>query len=127
MVIYYSYSYYSEEKHKMKFDQLGKNIRAVRRKRRMSQETLSEAAGLSPTYLGCIERGEKTPSLESFINIANALNVSADVLLYDQLKSGYEVKSSLLTERIEKLSEGDQKMIYDVVETLIKYSRQVRP
>lgn len=111
----------------MKFDQLGKNIRAARRAKRMSQEVLAEASGLSPNYIGSVERGEKTPSLESFINIANALGASADVLLSDLLVSGYTVKGSLLTDRLEKLSNDDRQMIYDVIETLMKYSRRVRP
>ena len=111
----------------MQVESLGKNIRALRRSKGMSQEKLAEAADLSPNYIGMIERGEKTLSLESFVNIANALGASADVLLSDLLVSGYTVKSSLLTERIEKLSETDRRMIYDVIETLIKYSRQVRP
>ncbi len=111
----------------MQVESLGKNIRTLRRSKGMSQERLAEAAGLSPNYIGMIERGEKTLSLESFVNIANALGASADVLLSDLLVSGYTVKGSLLTERIEKLSDDDRRMIYDVIETLMKYSRRVRP
>lgn len=111
----------------MQVESLGKNIRALRRSKGMSQEKLAEAADLSPNYIGMIERGEKTLSLESFVNIANALGASADVLLSDLLVSGYTVKSSLLTEQIEKLSEDDRSLIYDVIETLMKHSKRVRP
>ena len=50
---------------------------------------------LSANYIGLVERGEKIPSLESFISIVNALGVSADMVLHDVLETGYEVKSSL--------------------------------
>ena len=49
------------------------------------------------------------------------------MLLSDLLVSGYTVKGSLLTDRLEKLSNDDRQMIYDVIETLMKYSRRVRP
>ncbi len=51
----------------MKLDTIGKNIRKIRVAKKMTQEDLAEKAGLSVTYIGMVERGEKTPSLESFV------------------------------------------------------------
>lgn len=100
---------------------IGKKIRAARKDKKLRQEDLAERTGLSPNYIGMVERGEKVPSLESFVNIANALDTSADVLLADVLKNGYAVKDSLLAEKIETLSPEDRSRIYDVVETLIMH------
>ena len=79
---------------------------------------------MSLNYIGMIERGEKTPSLASFISIVNVLGVSSDMILADVLDKGYEVKSSLLRERIAKLSAEDRNRIYDVMETMMQHSKK---
>ena len=52
---------------------------------KISQEELADLAHISRVHISYLERGERFPSLDSFINIANALNVSADELLADNL------------------------------------------
>ena len=42
-------------------------------------------ADLSNVYISYLERGERMPSLDAVINIANALNISADDLLSGSL------------------------------------------
>ena len=51
---------------------IGKKIRACREERGMSQEVFAEKVGISPAYVGMIERGEKIPRLETFLRIANS-------------------------------------------------------
>lgn len=111
----------------MKFDTIGKNIRKYRLAKRLLQEELAEKIGLSVNYIGMVERGEKTPSLKTLVAILNALEVSADMVLVDVVDKGYEVKDSLLNEKLSKLSAEDRERIYDVVDTLIKHSKRVRP
>ena len=107
----------------MNYDSIGKNIRSYRIKRKFRQEDLAEMTDLSVTYIGMVERGEKIPALETFIKILNALEVSADIILADVLKVGYEIKSSLLTEQINALSPTERDKVFDVIETLIKHSK----
>lgn len=59
---------------------IGKRIRTCREEKGWSQENFAEKIGLSIAYTGMIERGEKVPRLETFIRIANVLEVSADFL-----------------------------------------------
>ena len=87
----------------MKLDTIGKNIRKFREIKKLRQEDLAEKTDLTTNYIGMIERGEKIPSLETFINILNSLGVSADMVLSDVLDNGYTVKDSLLNEKLEKL------------------------
>lgn len=107
----------------MNLDTIGKNIRQFRIEKKMSQEDLAEKAGLSSNYIGMIERGEKIPSLTTFINILNSLGVSADMILTDVLNTGYMVKNSMLNEKIEKLTPQDRVKIYEVIDILIKNSK----
>ncbi|MDE7099423.1 MAG: helix-turn-helix domain-containing protein [Ruminococcus sp.] len=107
----------------MKFESVGKNIRRYRKEKKMSQEKLAEMAYLSPTYLGMIERADKTPSLTTLVNIANALNVTADMLLCDVLNRHNEIRSSLIFDNINKLSEKEKERIYAIIEAFLKYSK----
>jgi len=111
----------------MRLESVGKNIRKYRLMRKLRQEDLAEKADLSINYVGAIERGEKTPSLESLISIINALGVSADMILADVLDNGYLVKDSLLAQKLDKLPAEDRSQIYDVIDTMIKHSKQVKP
>ena len=61
--------------------ELGQKIRALRKERKQTLETLAEAADIGLVYLGEIERGIKMPSLKTFIKLVNALDVSADELI----------------------------------------------
>lgn len=67
---------------------LGKRVKEARNKARITQEVLAEKADIAVSYLGEIERGEKTPSLDVLTNIANSLEVSCDYLLRDSVESG---------------------------------------
>lgn len=107
----------------MDFNSIGKKIRSFRLEKNLRQEDLAEMTNLSTNYIGMLERGEKIPSLETFISILNALDISADMVLCDVLKSGYIIKNSVLTLKMEKLSPEERLRIYDVIDTLLKYAQ----
>lgn len=104
----------------MKLDTIGKNIRKFRNAKRMRQEDLAERSELSSNYIGMVERGEKIPSLESFIKIVNALEVSADMILTEVVTTGYTVKNSMLNEKLAKLPAQEREKIYEVIDIMIK-------
>lgn len=64
---------------------IGARIRYHRIKNEISQEELAFQAQISRVHIGYIERGERAPSLETLINIANILEISADELIADNL------------------------------------------
>lgn len=105
------------------FESIGKNIRKYRVARGLRQEGLAERCGLSPNYIGMLERGEKVPSLETFIRILNVLEVSSDFVLVDVLNTGYIVKQSIFEEKLEKLSLEERERIFDVLEALLKHTK----
>ena len=111
----------------MKLDTIGKNIRKFREIKKLRQEDLAEKTDLTTNYIGMIERGEKIPSLETFINILNSLGVSADMVLSDVLDNGYTVKDSLLNEKLDIHVPEDRNRIYEVIDTMMKHSKQILP
>jgi XRE family transcriptional regulator, regulator of sulfur utilization len=54
---------------------LGQRLRALRKQRRLSQERLGERSGLSGKFIGEVERGEKSISLDSLYRVAVALEI----------------------------------------------------
>ncbi len=108
----------------MNIDSIGKNIREARLALNLRQEDLAERTDLSAKYIGMIERGEKVPALQTLIKIANCLGVSSDLLLREVLVSGYQLRGSLLADKIDTLSDEEKSRIYDVVDILIKHAQK---
>lgn len=63
---------------------LRENIKKYRTAQNLTQEKLSELAGVSSDYLSEIERGKKIPSLKRIILIAKALNMKVFELFTDE-------------------------------------------
>lgn len=59
----------------------GKNVQAARQALGISQEELAFRARLHRTYIGMVERAERSISLQNAKKIADALNVKLDTLL----------------------------------------------
>jgi transcriptional regulator with XRE-family HTH domain len=58
----------------------GRALRQLRSERRLSQEALAHLADLDRTYVSGIERGERNPSLENVLRLADALGVRVSEL-----------------------------------------------
>lgn len=54
-------------------DQVGANVRRMRKAKSLSQEALAHEAGMSMRYLAGLERGEENPSLVFLVKLADAL------------------------------------------------------
>jgi len=54
---------------------LGENIRTFRRQLKWSQEKLAEKSELHRNYIGDVERGEETISVDTLMRIATAMKV----------------------------------------------------
>ena len=83
-------------KHVRKF--LGQRLRALRKERALSQERLGKGSGLSGKFIGEVERGEKSISLDSLYQVSVALGVP----LCDLTDVG-DKHSAVPTEEAEKI------------------------
>ena len=83
-------------KHVRKF--LGQRLRTLRKQRGLSQERLGERASLSGKFIGEVERGEKSISIDSLYHVAVAL----DVPLRELTDVG-DKQSSVPSEEAEKI------------------------
>ena len=87
----------------MLYKGLGKRIRQQRTLAKMTQEKLAEAAGISLSFLGHIERGTRKASLDTLVKICNALKVSPRLLLQDSLEDDLLGEASAVPESKKKL------------------------
>lgn len=62
-------------------EQLGKNMKRIRAKRKMSQGDIARALEVDRGYISNIENGKKNPTLATIQKLADALKVSMDELL----------------------------------------------
>ena len=103
---------------------IGKRIRTCREQKGWTQQAFAEKVGISIAYTGMIERGEKIPKLETFIRIANVLEVSADLLLADVIKAQPFSDTSARAEVVNSLSKESRERIYDVIDTLLRHEKR---
>jgi ribosome-binding protein aMBF1 (putative translation factor) len=57
------------------------NLKSERLRRKLSQEALAAKAGLSVSYISMLERGQRTPPLDTLESLAKALAVAPTSLL----------------------------------------------
>ncbi len=60
---------------------IGNNIRVARKAKNLSQEELAFKINSARNFIGCIERGEKAPTVYVLYKIAAVLDVPIDNLL----------------------------------------------
>ena len=72
---------------------IGQRIRYYRIQNDWTIPELSEETGISIKHLGHIERGERSCSLSTLIQIANAFRLPADELLVDNLVASNSTRS----------------------------------
>lgn len=76
---------------------LGKRIREQRKARGCTLEDLGELAELAWTNIAKIERGEVSPSVETVVRIATALNLDPSDLVKDMHADMYPGRSHKFT------------------------------
>ncbi|HEY7490288.1 MAG TPA: helix-turn-helix transcriptional regulator, partial [Candidatus Tectomicrobia bacterium] len=68
----------------------GERIRYIREKKKMTQDRLAEAAGISKGFLSDVENNKRNISAKTLLQIANALGASVDYLLQGEAKAPVE-------------------------------------
>lgn len=94
---------------------IGERIKMVRKRRGLSQNVLAEKIKRSPAYVSYIEGGIKGMSLDTFLDIANVLNATADELLADNLVNTVKVSNHEFASLLSDCSEYEKKVLFDVV------------
>ena len=103
---------------------LGKRIRDERLLLRLTLEKLAERTDKSINFIGQIERGEGKPSLETMVDIANALGTTVDSLLQDNVRAVNDNVGKEVEAIIRTLDNNGKQFILDMVK---RYSHYHQP
>ena len=103
---------------------IGRRVKAAREANGLTQEALAELVNLSPMHVSVIERGYKPTRLDTFCNIANALDVSADTLLQDVIDHSADSVPTELNDLLNGLPAKERRKIYHCVKAYIDAYRE---
>ena len=102
----------------MDYYKIGQRIRKYRKAINLSQEELAEKAGISVTHMSHIETGNTKLSLPVFVNLANALSVQTDELLYDVPHVSKSSVKSEISDILDTCSPREAYILKDVLKAV---------
>lgn len=110
----------------MNKEAFGNRVREARRRAGLTSDALSELCGCTPVSIRQIESGARLPSLPKLVALCNALQVTPDELLNQELtfptdpsiRESPERHLMDLVLRLHSLPDQKQELIFSVLETL---------
>ena len=101
----------------------GNRIKELRKARSLSQEMLALNAGITTTYLGLVERGQRNATVATVEAICNALNISlaeffsnADLTRSVKDDIGIQILHQLIG-----LSNNEKQLILQTVKNIVQF------
>ncbi len=105
----------------MDYEKLGKRIREERIRLNLTQAQLAEDIDISDTYMGAIERGERSLTLDKLVKIVKRLGVTVDYLLQDYVETSDEIIISQIRSVLNGQSPKRKEMALSVLRTIFLY------
>jgi len=96
-----------------------KRLAAVRKERGLTQQQMSEVIGIHLSQVKRYESGDTQPSLEVLRKIALALNISADMLLFDENERGPSDDLKMRFEALSQFSPDEMLVAKELLDSLI--------
>ena len=107
------------------YKKVGQRIRDIRLQKKMSQADLSVMAQISLPHISDIELGKTKMQLATFTKIAEALQVSTDMLLRPDIPEVNSMYQSEFKELLEGCTPDEIDAIFRIVKE-VKHSLQVK-
>jgi len=102
----------------MDYKALGKRIREERLKLNLTQAGLAESIDISDTYVGQIERGERSLTLDTLLRLVNRLGVTIDYLLMDYVVADDDMVIDQFRQIVQNQTAERKQMAIDVIKTI---------
>ena len=105
----------------MDYKRLGERIREERLRLQLTQARLVEDVDISDTYMGAIERGERSLTLDTLVRLVNRLGVTVDYLLADSVADA----DSNILDQFKQIVDGQpmerKQLALQVLRTIFAY------
>jgi len=109
-----------------KLKEIGARIRESRKAKKLSQNELSEIVQVSPSYMSDIENGKVNISLEVFMRLTEALQVSADWLLRTDVPQVAHIQSGELAEILSDCSAQETQALIKMLRSMKNTIREAK-
>ena len=96
----------------MNKQEVGKKIKKLREERKISQNALANEAGVSPTYIYQLERGEKSPTIEYLDHICWGLGITIEEFFRT------ETISQTISDKIGNLTPEQKRLLNQFLNSL---------
>ena len=109
------------EQYEQQMQSFGNNLRTERERQKLTRIALANKIGTKQDYIAQIERGSKSPSMKTLRRLVEALNVSADSLIFGtEAKESDNVKGRIseLVNLLERKSADEILAFIDIVKYL---------
>lgn len=103
---------------------LGKRLREERMQCGLTQEQVAESVNVSTTYIGLIERGERSVTLEKLVLLAQCFHVTVDFLLQDSIAPTETMQDRQLLSLWKAATKQERDMILSIAQSVINSSHQ---
>ena len=98
--------------------EVGKRARQARQNKNLSQADLAELIQISPSHMSDFENGKTNISLDIFMRLTEALQVSADWLLQTNIPQVNEMQTSEFADLLSDCSSSETQSIIKMVKDL---------
>ena len=107
---------------------IGQNIREERMARKMSTDELAEQLGLSPGFLGLIERGQRGTTAFVLLKMSDVFGIPIDSLFFGNKSDSKKAKHISRREKImsftSDLSDCELEYVVKAIKGLIRFARE---
>ncbi len=105
----------------MDYKRLGERIREERLKLNLTQAKLAEDIDISDTYMGAIERGERSLTLDTLVRLVNRLGVTVDYMLADSVEDNDSNIIKQFKQIMDCQSLERKQMAINILRTIFSY------
>ena len=94
--------------------------REERKRLHRTQEEVAEAVDLTPAFIGHIERGERSLSLDTLVKLCNYYGVTIDYLLADVLPADTDAVVEQMRVLLQGQSTEKKMAILDIMNAIVR-------
>ena len=99
-------------------EKFAKNLRDIRKSRKLTQEQLAELVGVDFRYISLLENAKSFPSCDLIEKLVKALNINySELFVFDEDLSREEIENRL-GELIKFISDKNLKILYNIAKEI---------
>jgi transcriptional regulator with XRE-family HTH domain len=99
---------------------IGIRLKELRSRRNLTQEQLAERAGVNSKYINSIERGKENPTLDTFIKLAETLDVTIGEFFRQLEIEDTEKRMSKIKSILDQASPEQQGLILEILSAILE-------